>query len=307
MNNSTAALVLGKSEWSMLLLLALIWGSSFFFIGFSLKEIAPLTLSALRIAIAATILWLVLFARGQGATVSLEKWRTFALMGLLNNAIPFTLIIWAQLHIASGLAAILVATTPMFGVALAGWFLPDERITWLKTGGCLAGLAGVMLIIGNEVLHSFGDNVTALVACLLGAASFAAASTYGRRFGAAGVSPIVSATGQVSASAFVLVPLALMIDQPWTGNIVTLETWLAVAALGVVSTAFAYILYFRILASAGSTNILLVNLLVPIPAIGFGVFLLGESLRADHFFGLALIAAGLSAVDGRLWRNAFAH
>lgn len=299
----TGTLRLGRREWLLLLLLGLIWGSSFLFIGLSVPYVPPLTLAALRLVIAAAVLWLVLFAMANAPRVPLASWRPFAAMGLLNNVLPFALIIWSQLHIAAGLAAIIVASTPLFGIAAAAVFLRDEPPSWHGVLGCVAGLSGIVLLVGLESLRGADRQLAGIAACTAGAACFALASVFGRRVGLAAMAPLASATGQVTAAGLVLLPIALMVEQPWKLPAPPGVVLASVAALGVVSTGFAYVLYFRILATAGSTNLLLVNLLVPVPAIGLGAVVLGQALSARHYVALVLIALGLSAVDGRLWRR----
>lgn len=294
---------MNAADWSMLLGLAAIWGTSFFFIAVAVPHLPPLTLSALRVLLAAITLWCVVVVAGVPRPPSPRTWMAFGVMGLLNNAVPFTLIIWAQARVPSGLAAILIASTPLFGVLAAGVALRDERITALKLAGVAAGFAGVVLMIGHDALHGLGGHVAGILACLAAAASLAVAGVFGRRFRELGVDPVMTATAQVSASSLLLIPLALVFDAPWTLPVPGSQVWLAVFALAVLSTAFAYLLYFRILASAGATNLLLVNFLVPVPAILLGTVVLGERLGLMHLAGLALIGAGLSAVDGRLWRR----
>ncbi len=293
----------GLEEGLSLLLLALIWGSSFLFIGISLGAIPPLTLAALRILLAALCLWGVLAVSGGTRSMRGQNWPAFTIMGLLNNVFPFSLIIWSQLTISSGLAAILVATTPLLGLISAAVLLPDEPVTRNKVLACGAGFAGVISIAGTQSLRGDSAELAATAACLLGAASFALAGAFGRRFARDGIAPLITATGQVTAAACLLTPLALFVEQPWTLAIPSLKIWSAVLALGVVSTAFAYVLYFRILARAGASSLLLVNLLVPLPAIVFGTRWLHESLRVEDFAGLLLVTGALLASDTRLWQR----
>ena len=135
-------------EWAMLFLLSILWGGSFFFIGIAVTELPPLTIVALRLSLAAATLWLILLIRGDKIPTSLPLWRTFFVMGLLNNVIPFSLIVWGQTHIASGLASIINATTPLFTVLIAGTFLSDEKMTPQKIAGVIIGLFGVIVLIG---------------------------------------------------------------------------------------------------------------------------------------------------------------
>jgi drug/metabolite transporter (DMT)-like permease len=229
-------------------------------------------------------------------------WMAFFGMGFLNNLIPFSLIVWGQTHIASGLASILNATTPLFSVVVAHWLTSDEKLTRGRLAGIVVGIAGVIVIIGPGALRGLGTNVAAQLAILGASLSYAFGAVFGRRFRAMGITPQVTATGQVTASTVLLLPLALLVDRPWTLAMPGMEIWAAVAGLAVLSTALAYIIYFRILASSGATNILLVTFLIPVSAILLGVTILGESLQPQHFAGMLLIGLGLAAIDGRLLR-----
>jgi drug/metabolite transporter (DMT)-like permease len=221
--------------------------------------------------------------------------------GLLNNVVPFCLIVWGQTRIASGLAAILTATTPLATVLVAHVLTADEKLTGRRVAGVLVGLAGVVVMIGPDALAGLGANVLAQLAVLGAAVSYAFAGIYGRRFKALGVSPIQTAAGQVTASTVMLLPIALLVDQPWTLALPGLQVWAAILGIAVLSTAFGYVLYFRILATAGATNVLLVTFLNPVTAILLGTVVLGERLELRHGLGMALIGLGLAAIDGRLF------
>ena len=285
--------------WALVLTLSVVWGGSFFFVEIAVTELPPLTIVLLRVGLAAITLHLVLRLAGQGLPSTPAVWGAFFGMGLLNNAIPFSLLVWGQTHIASGLAAILNATTPLFGVIVAGALLADERATWSKVAGVVVGFAGAVVMIGFGALEGLGTDLFAQLACLGAALSYAFAGAFGRRFRRLGITPLQTATGQVTASSLLLLPMALVFEQPWTLPLPSLETGLAVIALAVLATAFAYILYFRILAVAGATNLLLVTFLVPVTAILLGSLVLGERLSTEHFAGMMLIALGLTAIDGR--------
>ncbi|HEV2602314.1 MAG TPA: EamA family transporter [Microvirga sp.] len=293
---------MGPREWAMLVVLSVVWGGSFFFVGVAVKEWPPLTIAGLRVALAALALHAVLRVTGTPLPRERAVWRAFFGMGLLNNAIPFSLMVWGQGHIASGLAAILNAATPLFTVLVAHAFTRDERLTGLRLSGVLVGFAGVAVMIGADALASLGVHVLAQLAVLLGTVSYAFAGVYGRRFRALGVQPLVTATGQVTASSLVLLPLALVVEQPWRMGVPSGATIAAILALALVSTAFAYILYFRILARAGATNVILVTFLIPVSAILLGATVLSERLEPRHFAGMALIGIGLAFIDGRLVR-----
>jgi drug/metabolite transporter (DMT)-like permease len=291
---------MNRAEWLMLLALSVLWGGSFFFVGVVIKELPPLTIVLLRVGLAALLLNVFVVATGMRMPRDRKVWRAFLEMGLLNNVAPFCLIAWGQTHIASGLAAILNATTPLATVVVAHFLTSDEKMTGGRLAGVFFGLIGVAAMIGPEALHGFGSNIIGEVAILLAAISYAFAGVYGRRFATMGVAPLLTATGQVTASTMVMAPIALVVDQPWTLAPPSLAAWGAVIGIATLSTALAYILYFRILATAGATNLVLVTFLIPVSAILLGWFALGERLDPRHFLGMALIGAGLAAIDGRL-------
>jgi drug/metabolite transporter (DMT)-like permease len=288
--------------WAMLILLSMLWGGSFFFVGVVVTELPPLTIVTLRVGIAAATLWGIVLMLGLRPPKDLRVWGAFLGMGLLNNIIPFTFIVWGQTQIASGLASILNAATPIFAVVVAGVLLPDERMTPLKLAGVAVGFIGVVVMIGLPAL-SGGGSLLAQLAIITAALSYAFAGVYGRRFKTMRINPIITAAGQVTASTLILLPLSLMVDGQPDITGISLETFGAIAGLAVLSTAIAYVLYFKILELAGATNVLLVTLLVPVSAILLGSVFLNESLETIHFLGMLLIALGLSAIDGRLWNR----
>ena len=287
-------------EWAMLMLLSILWGGSFFFVGIAVAELPTFTIVFLRVAIAALGLHLVLRVMGERMPGGLALWRTFFAMGLLNNVIPFSLIAWGQSHVASGLASILLATTPLFTVVVAHFLTADERISAARIAGIGAGLAGIVILVGGEALSGLGIAFLAHIGLLGAALFYAFGSVFGRRFRRLGITPLATATGQVTASSILLLPLALAIDQPWTLPLPGISTWLAIGGLALLSTALAYILYFRILATAGATNLMLVTFLIPLSAIILGAAFLTERLAVNHFIGMAVIGIGLAAIDGRL-------
>lgn len=291
------------TEWALLGLLSLLWGSSFFFIRVSVLELPPLVVVLLRVGLAALVLNLLLALRGKTLPRSATLWRAFLVMGLINNALPFTLIVWGEAHIGSGLAAILNATTPMFTAAVAHAFTRDEKLTHGRVTGILIGLAGVAVMIGPSAFAPGHGVLLAQLAILGAATSYAFGTVFGRRFRTLGLSPLVAAAGQVTASSLILLPLTFAIDHPLA---LPMPSWPAIGAvfgLGVLSTALAFILYFRILATAGATNVSLVTLLVPVTAILLGTSLLGEHLGRVQILGMGLILLGLVVIDGRLLRH----
>ena len=290
---------MGPLEWSMLGGLSLLWGGSFFFVEITVATFPPLTLVTLRVGLAAAALHLALLAMGRSLPRQRSVWAAFLAMGLLNNAIPYSLIAWGQTHVASGIAAILNATTPLFTLLVAHVGTRDERLSATRLGALTVGFAGVVVMVGADAFGGVTTNTLAQVAVLGGAVAYACAGVFGRRFAALGVAPMVAATGQVTASTLLLLPVALITDRPWTLPAPTLVTWAAMLGLALASTALAYVLYFRVLATAGATNLLLVTFLIPIGAVALGTALLGERLAGHHGIGMGLIGLGLVAIDGR--------
>lgn len=290
---------MGAREWTMLLGLSVLWGGSFFFVGVAVAELPPLTIVAIRVGLAGLALGVVMRAAGVAVPSSAAVLLAFLVMGTLNNALPFTLIVWGQGRIASGLASILNATTPLWTVLVAHLATADEKLTAGRIAGVVLGLAGVALLLGGAGGAAFGGEILPQLACLAGAVSYALAAVFGRRFRAMGVPPLATATGQLAAASLLLLPAALLVERPWTLPAPSGATLAALAALALLSTALAYVVYFRILATAGATNLLLVTFLIPPNAILLGVGLLGESLAPHQLLGMAVIAAGLAAIDGR--------
>jgi len=293
-------LTMGPMEWLLLLALSVLWGGSFFFAEVALAELPPLTVVAGRVALAAVALRIMLRARGDALPTDRRSWAAFAAMGALNNAIPFTLIVWAQTEITSGLASILNAATPLFTVLLAHRLTKDERLTWNRLAGVLLGFAGVAVMIGWEALAGFSLHVAAELAVLAATVSYACAGIFGRRF--KGQPPLVTAAGQLTASSLMMLPLAVIVDRPWLLAPPGLVSLGAILGLALLCTALAYVIFFRILAAAGATNLLLVTLLIPVSAVSLGAGFLGEVLEARQLAGMALIALGLALIDGRILR-----
>lgn len=290
-------------DWALIALLSLLWGGSFFFVGVAVREMPPFTIVCSRVVVAAFLLLLVVYWRGERLPRNPGLWGGFFIMGLMNNLIPFSLIVWGQSHIESGLASIINGTTPIFSVVLAHFCTKEERLTPQRLTGVLMGWLGVAVLVGVTALKGVGVHVAAQLAVLGAALSYACAALYGRRFKAH--SPLVVATGMLCGSAVTMVPLAMWVDQPWhlTPGTTTLVALLGLAAL---STSLAYLIYFKVLASAGPTNLLLVTFLIPVNAIGLGVAFLGEHLEWSAFLGMGMIFIGLAVLDGR-WTKLFSR
>ena len=293
---------MGAIEWGLLLALAVLWGSSFFFNAIAITGLPPLTVVLGRVGIAALALLTLVWVRVGRMPIEPRTWLAFLIMSALNNVVPFTLIVWGQTRIGSGLASILNATTPLWTVLLADRLIGDERLTVPRLAGVVVGLLGVIVIIGPEALSGAGADLTAQVAVLAAAVSYALAGIFGRRFRAMGITPLVTATGQVTATTLVMLPLVLVIDRPWLLAAPSWEAAGAVASLAILCTALAYVLYFRILATAGATNLLLVTFLIPVVALVLGCAVLSERLEPSQVAGMALIVLGLATIDGRMMR-----
>jgi len=287
-------------DWLILGILAVIWGGAFFFIGVAVRHVQPMTYVWLRLTIAAAAMWGFLYFKGQKLDLPRSAWGSILLLALLNNALPFTLFGWGQTHIASGLASILNATTPIWGVVVAHFLTHDERMSPRKIAGVLLGFGGVATMIGPSLLSSLGASALAQLACVVAALSYALAAVWARRFRRQGISPLSVTTGQLTAGALMMLPMSMFIDKPWTHAFPPLTAWAAIVALALLCTAFGYVLYFRLIETSGATNALLVTLLVPPVAILLGGLFLGETLAPQDFIGLGLIALGLAAIDGRL-------
>ena len=292
---------MNRSDWGTMVVLALIWGGAFFFISVAVHAVPPLTYVWLRLTIAAAGMWLFLWIKRERVALPRSVWGSVLLLAILNNALPFVLIGWGETEIGSGLAAILNATTPIWGVLVAHFFTTDERMSPRKIGGVLLGVGGVAIMIGPSLLTDIGSSALAQLACVVASLSYALAAVWARRFRRMGLPPLTVTTGQLTAGAVVMLPLALIADRPWTAAMPGIGPVAAIVALALLCTAFAYILYFRLIDSAGATNALLVTLLVPPTAILLGALFLGETLAPQDVLGLLLIAFGLAAIDGRLF------
>jgi drug/metabolite transporter (DMT)-like permease len=292
---------LSLTSWALLLLLALIWGGSFTANKAALAEVGVLTTVAFRVSGATLALWIFVLVRGLPVPRGWRWLGTCLMLGILNNVLPFTLIVWGQTQIASGLAAILNATTALFSVLLAALLYRDEALTRRRGLGLALGLAGVVVVIGPAALAGVDLTSLAQLAVLAAAVSYASAAVIARR-ALAGIRAEVGAAGMLSAAALVMVPLAL-----WQEGLPTLaysaEIWGALAYLALVASAFAYMIFYLVLSRAGAGNLGLVTLLIAPFAILFGALAFGESLSPRAYAGFALLAAGMLVIDGRLFRH----
>lgn len=282
----------------LLLVLATVWGGSFFFAEIALREVPPLTITLHRVFWAVPVLALVVFWQGIEIPKSIQAWICYLVMGALNNAIPFSLIFWGQTSIGSGLASILNGTTAVFGAVVAGLLLVDEPLTSRKIIGALFGVFGVAVIMGLDALRDFSLQNLGQLAVMGAALSYAFAAVWGKRF-LSGYPPIMNAFGMLIGSTVLMIPVVLIIDGIPAMTLST-DVWASLIAVAVFSTALAYLLYFKILARAGSANLMLVTLLIPPIAVTLGIVFLGEEPGFRAFLGFGIIAVGLAITDGRL-------
>ena len=283
----------------MLLLLAAVWGGSFFFAEVALSEVPPLTITLHRVVWAVPILAVIVFLNGIALPRSLSVWGAYLVMGALNNAIPFSLIFWGQTQIESGLASILNGTTAMFAAVVAGLLLVDEPLTAKKIVGALLGIAGVAFIMGPSALTDFNPSNLAQLAILGATLSYAFAGVWGKT-ALAGQTPLMNALGMLVGSTVLMIPIVLVFDGPPNLEL-SASVWGALLGMATLSTAIAYVLYFTILVRAGTANLLLVTLLIPPFAIGLGFLFLGEKMGPNAWIGFAIIVLGFAVTDGRLF------
>lgn len=283
--------------WALLLALSVLWGGSFLFIGVAVREWPPVAVIMARLGLAALGLLALLRASGERFPAGRGALLTLGVLGALNCALPFTLIALGQRHVPAGLAAILNATTPLFGALVAHALTTDERLTPARLAGVLTGFAGVALLVGGP---GSGETPLVPVLCCLGASlCYAFGAVWTRRVRALRLTPLATATGQVALGAAALAPVALVLAPPWTLPPPSVGAAASLVALALLSTTLAYVVFFRVVALAGPGNVLLVTFLVPPSAILLGWAVLGEALLWRHLAGLAVIAAGLALIDGR--------
>ncbi len=285
------------TDWGMLVILSIFWGGSFFFVEVALRGFQPLMIVFLRVTLGALILTGVVYLRGQRMPSSLKSWGAYLILGALNNAIPFSLIVWGQTRIDAGAAAILNATTPIFAVLLAQFLTSDEHLTLRKLMGVLIGFLGVYIMLSPELKNGFSWRGFGQLAVIGASVSYSFAGIFGKRFKKE--SPVVISAAMLLCSSLMMLPLVV-----FTGAIGTskpsVEAVGAVLGIATISTAMAYLLYFRILASAGATNVLLVTLLIPISAVLLGVGVLREVVHILEYTGMGFIFIGLALIDGRV-------
>lgn len=293
---------MGQRAWGLLVTLSILWGGSFFFVKLALRELPPFTIVFIRVSLAAIALSILVWSSGQSMPRSFNRWQEFFVMGALNNLIPFSLIVWGQTQITSSLAAILNATTPIFTVILAHFLTQDERFSSKRLIGTAFGVCGVMVLMRPQTILGLNLMNLGQLAILGAACSYGFAGIYGKRFRS--LPSTVAAAGMLISTSVMLFPFVLLVDHPWTFH-PGWSTVLSILGLSLFSTALAYLLYFRLLATVGATNLLLVTFLIPISALVLGALVLKEQVQWVEVAGMSLIFAGLAAIDGRIVSRVF--
>lgn len=293
--------LMGSTEWLMLIILSAIWGCSFYFFAVVIKELPVFTIVFFRVFLATLALWLIVLVTRQQLPPFKDVWRNYLLMGLFNNVVPFSLIVWGENRVAPGLAAVLNATTPFFTVLVAHWSSSNERLSWNRLAGAIVGLAGVAGLVGFDALKNLGSDLLFQLAIIGASMCYAISSIFGRRIG--NVAPIVSASAQTTASSLMLFPLMLFIDHPLQLPLPSWHTIFSLVGLALMCTALAYVIFYNIVRRAGMTNVTLVTFLVPISAMFLGAMFLNEQISTRHFLGMATIGIGLALIDGRIPRK----
>ncbi len=290
---------MGPPEWAGLVLLSVIWGASFFFYRVMVVELPPMTIVFGRLVIASVVLHIFLLATGNPLRMSLRTWGRFTALGTVNNVLPFTLIAYSEIRISAGVAALLIGCVPVFSALAAHMLTRDEKLTGNRILGVIFGLAGVAILIGKDALQGLAsaDFVGELI-CLSAAVIYALAGIYSRTF--SDLPPLKVATGQVTMGTLVILPFMLAVDQPWALPAPSLPVWASLLTLAVAGTAFAYILFFRLIARIGAMNISLVTLIQPVSAAFLGWLFLSEGIGAKDFAGMVVIGLGLLCIDGRV-------
>ena len=296
-----APLRLGAAEWGLIALQSMLWGSSYFFIAVVQPELPALTIAALRTIPASATLLLIVLSLGYRLPATLAEWRLFIGFSAFNTVVPFLLIVWGQARATGGMAAILNATAPLFGIFLAHLLTHDEKLSWNKVAGILVGISGVGILVGYDVVAGQSADLLARLALLAAPFCYVSANIFVRRR-LGHYPPFVIAAMQMVGAIFVAFPLALAIDQPWTLPVPSLKVLGAIVGMGVLGSALASLCHFTVLQRAGATNASLVTLIMPLTPILLGGVFLGERLSARDIAGAVIIAAALIIIDGRVLR-----
>jgi drug/metabolite transporter (DMT)-like permease len=294
----SAPLRMGAVEWGLIVLQSMLWGSSYFFIAAVQSEVPALTLAGLRTLPAAAVLLIIVLSLGYRLPATLAEWRLFIGFSAFNTVLPFLLIVWGQSRTTGGMAAILNATAPLFGIFLAHVLTHDEKLSWTKAAGILVGIAGVGVLVGRDALAGASADLLARLALLAAPFCYVCANIFVRRR-LGGYPPFVIAVMQMVGAIFVAVPLALAIDRPWELPALSPQALLAIVGMGVLGSGLAPLCHFTVLRRAGATNASLVTLIMPLTPVLLGGIFLGERLSGTDIAAAFTIAAALIIIDGR--------
>ena len=292
---------MNPTELGLLVLLSVLWGGAFFFVGVAVVELPPLTVVLARVGVAAAILLGLTLFLGHSLPCRPSAWTPFLVMGLLNNAVPFSFLNAGQTMVSVGLASIVNGMTPLFTALVMASFR-DERLTMHRVVGVVLGVVGVVLI-AHPGADMEGARLLGIGLCLAATLSYGFAALWGRRH-LADVPPLKSATCQLLCSTIVMAVVVSIVGRPWTLPMPGKEVWMALFGLALFGTAIAYVVFFEILTRAGASNVMLVTLLIPVTALLLGNMFLAEPILAYELAGAATIGVGLLSIDGRLPRRA---
>jgi len=285
--------------WVWVVFLGAIWGSSFLFNAILIREIGPLWVSAGRVGIGALGSWVFFFALKKKLPSEMGLYVHFFILGTLSYAVPFALFPLSQEYLASGVAAIVNAMTPITTVIVSQFWRGGERVSWNKGLGVLAGFAGVFILAQPALTSGGTSELWAIGACLTATLCYAIALNYTRNF--SHVDPSVIAACALTGASISAIPIAFFFEG--TPTITTLESWGSILGIGLLATAFAFQIMYRLLPVIGATNFSVVTFIAPISAIVLGATLLGEIIQSVHYFGMFGIFVGLLLIDGRIVRR----
>ncbi|MGC4192076.1 MAG: EamA family transporter [Thermomicrobiales bacterium] len=295
-----ASTTMNGRDWLLLIALATVWGASYFFAKVAVEDIGPTTIAFVRVLLAGIIIFGIMRVRGMGIPRDRQTWIAYLVLGLTNSALPYSLIFWGETRISSGLAGILSAMVPVWTVLAAHFMGSDERITGLKLGGIALGMVGVVVIMSDGI-GTIGDgSILGKLAVIGATALYGFSNVFARRVKQR--PPLELAWGQMVGATLWMIPLALL-DRPWATTHWSLKAWAAMLGMTLLSTVLAYLIYFRLLGTVGATNTSQIGFLIPIASIVLGAVFLHEALVPIQLVGMVLIIAGMSLIDGRLWRR----
>lgn len=294
--NSTASP--SRVNWLLFILLGFLWGSSYLFIKIAIEAgLAPFTLVSLRLLFGVLLLGAVVAIAREPLPRDPRTIGHLAVLGVFSVALPFGLITWAEQHVDSSLAAVLTSAVPLFVIPFASALLPAERITFNAAVGIAIGLVGVAIVVGFDAGSLAGSELTAELALIGAAASYALGGVYARRF-VHGLRPMIPALSQVAFALLYTSVLALVLERPWEATI-TLEAFGSVLWLGLLGSGLAYLIFFRLLGHWGATRTSLVAYLLPIWGILLGALVLSEPIDPRLIIGTALVISGIALVNLR--------